>query len=406
MSTRFPSRLTASMLVALGLIACAPTDTSHTLVLWHAWGGAELKALKGLIGIYETSHPGYDVMALQVPYDKLKDKYLRSASANGGPDLLIGDADWSGKFAASDLVVRTDELFTPSELARFYPSVLASLTLGKKMYALPESRETVALYYNKKLISQAPTTLEALFTAAEQIGIARGPDTYGLVYDASFYNTMGYFFGSGGKLFDQAGQPSVNSPGGLKALELLARISGAKGMLASPEYSKADSLYKEGRAAMIVNGPWALGDYRDRLKSNMGLALLPAISEGHPAASWVGVKCMMFNANSDPVHRSLAKDFALHMTSPASQRLLSDIAGHVPAVKGVELAAGSPLAIFQAQADLGTPVSIRPEISLVWDPMDKAVRQVIQHKSTPAQALSDAESVIKAKLEAVRAQAK
>jgi hypothetical protein len=38
--------------------------------------------------------------------------------------------------------------------------------------------------------------------------------------------------------------------------------------------------------------------------------------------------------------------------------------------------------------------------------MDKAVRQVIQHEAEPAKALADAEAVIKAKLQAVKEQAK
>lgn len=405
MPTRHLRRF-AACATALALSACAQTDTSHTLVLWHAWGGAELKALKALIAGYETSHPGVEVMALQVPYDKLKDKFLRSASANGGPDVLIGDADWSGKFAVADLVLRTDELFSKDELARFYPSALASLDLGGKLYAVPESRETVALYYNKKLVPTPPRTLKEMFATAEKVTADKGPDTYGMVYNATFYNLMGYFFGDGGKLFSPTGDVAVNSPSGVDTYALLDRIAGAKGMLASPEYSKADSLYKEGHAGMIVNGPWALGDYRDRLKDDLGLATLPTLDDGHPAASWVGVKCMMFNAGSDKAHQQMAKDFALYVTSPESQKLLSQIAGHIPAVQGVQLDPGSPLAVFQKQAEVGTPVSIKPEVSLVWDPMDKAVREVLQHEATPKGALEKAETVIKAKLEAVKAQAR
>lgn len=405
MLARFPRRFAALAASLTALVACAPADTSHTLVLWHAWGGAELKALKSLIATYRGAHPQVEVMALQVPYDKLKDKYLRSAAANGGPDMLIGDADWSGKFAASQLVLRTDEMFSAEERERFFPSALTSLTLGDKLYALPESRETIALYYNKKLLPTPPKTVSELFKTSADVA-ARTPGTYGMVYNAAFYYLMGYFFGSGGKLFDDQGGLAVNSDGGVKALELIARVSGADGMLASPEYSKGDGLYKEGKAAMIVNGPWALGDYRDKLGPDLGVATLPTLDDGKPAASWVGVKCMMFNPNADEAHRQMAKDFALFVSSPESQRTLSQIAGHIPAVKGVPLEPDSPLAVFSAQADVGTPVSIRPEVSLVWEPMDKAVRQVIQKEAPPAKALADAEAVIKAKLEAVRAQSK
>jgi arabinogalactan oligomer/maltooligosaccharide transport system substrate-binding protein len=401
---RRPALLAAAAALALaaGPLGCAQTSNEHTLTLWHAWGGAELATLKTLIGQFQAQHPGLEVMPLQVPYDKLKDKYLRSAAANGGPDLVIGDADWSGKFAASDLVLRTDELFSKEELARFNPGALASLTLGGKLYAVPESRETIALYYNKKLLPQPPKTIGEVFAKAPAIPGVQ----YGLVYNAKFYYAMGYFFASGGRLFDAQGLPAVDSPAAQSAFGLFEKLSKAKGILTSPEYNKGDSLYKEGQTAMIVNGPWALVDYQKKLGKDLGVATLPTLDDGKPAASWVGVKCMMFNPNADDAHRKLAKDFALFLTTPESQKLLSEQAGHIPAVRNVKLDPASPLAVFQAQADVGTPVSIQPEVSLVWEPMDKAVRQVTEHESPPAKALSEAETVIKAKLDAMRAQSK
>lgn len=401
--TRPLGRLAALPLVlVLSLAGCAQQDTSKTLTLWHAWGGAELAALKTLMASYQKAHPGVEIMALQVPYDKLKDKYLRSAAANGGPDLLIGDADWSGKFAASDLVLETSQLFTPDELKRFHPKALQSLKVGDKLYAIPESRETIALYYNKKLMPEPPATTDELFAKAASLTGVR----YGMVFNSKFYYAMGYFFGSGGRLFDEAGQIAVDSPGGERGLALMERMSKAKGMLTSEEYTKGDSMYKQGETAMIVNGPWALVDYQKSLGKDLGVATLPKLPDGTPAASWVGVKCMMFNGNSDPHHRQMAKDFALHLTSPESQTVLSQQAGHIPAVQTVKLPADSPLAVFQAQADVGTPVSIQPEVSLVWEPMDKAVKQVTEHKATPKEALVKAQELIKAKIEAMRAQTK
>lgn len=392
--------LALSILAAGALGGCAQQDNSKTLTLWHAWGGAELSALKTLMAKYKAAHPDVEIMALQVPYDKLKDKYLRSAAANGGPDLLIGDADWSGKFAASDLVLETSKLFTPAELTRFHPKALASLRVGDKLYAVPESRETIALYYNKRLMPTPPADTEALFATAANLPGVR----YGMVFNSKFYYAMGYFFGSGGRLFDEAGKVDVASAGGEKGLALLERMSRAKGMLTSEEYTKGDSMYKQGETAMIVNGPWALVDYQKALGKDLGVAMVPKLPDGSPAATWVGIKCMMFNGNSDEKHRQMAKDFALFLTTPESQIVLSQEAGHIPAVNGVKLPADSPLAVFQAQADVGTPVSIQPEVSLVWEPMDKAVKQVTEHKATPKEALAKAQDLINAKIEAMRAQ--
>jgi maltose-binding protein MalE len=394
--------LTGALALTTLLTACSNESNRNTLTIWHAWGGAELSALKTLMAQYRQTHPGVEIMALQVPYDRLKDKYLRSAAANGGPDLLIGDADWSGKFAAADLVLETDKLFTKDELSRFMPGSLTSLTLDGKMYAIPESRETIALYYNKRLVPTPPTTVSDMFAKAASVQNVQ----YGMVFNSKFYYAMGYYFGSGGKLFDDQDHVAVNSPESHATFNLFDRMSRAKGLLTSSEYMKGDSLYKEGQTAMIVNGPWALVDYQKKLGKDLGVAMLPKLDNGHAAASWVGVKCMMFNSNSDADHRQMAKDFALFMTSPESQKVLCEQAGHIPSVKGVKLDPGSPLSVFQAQADVGTPVSIKPEVSLVWEPMDKALEEVTRHQATTDAALSEAETVIKAKIAAMRAHAK
>lgn len=401
LSTRH-RRLLALLPLLAGLTGCDQAASQNTLTIWHAWGGAELSTLKALIAKYRESHPAIEIVALQVPHDKLKDKYLRSAAANGGPDLLIGNGDWSGKLAESDLLLRTDELFTQEELSRFHPKSLESLKLGGKLYALPESRETVVLYYNKRLVPKPPATVdEMIATATGMAGVQ-----YGMVFNTNFYFSMGYFFGNGMRLFDDQGTLAIKSAGTQAGLDLVDRMSRTKGILTNHEYSKADSLYKEGQTGMIINGPWALVDYQAKLGKDLGLATLPAVAPGKPAASWVGVKCLMFNNNADDGHRKLAKDFALFMTTPESQAFLAEKAGHIPAVVGAKLPADSPLAVFQAQADMGTPANISNEVSLVWDPMDKALRQVVQHEAGPEAALKEADSTIQAQLKEMRAQQK
>lgn len=395
-------RRISPLALGLALAACDAGSNAHTLTVWHAWGGSELATLKQLIAGYEKAHPGTEVIALQVPYDKLKDKYLRSAAANGGPDLLIGDADWSGKFAASDLVLPLEGFFEPTELKRFAPGALKSLALNGKHYALPESRETIALYYNKRLVPTPPASLEALRAGAAKVP---GVET-GMVLNAKFYYTMGYFFAAGGRLFDPDGAPAVAEPAGRAAFDTLAQLSRTPGILASPEYLKGDSLYKQGQTGMILNGPWALVDYQKALGPDLGVAKLPDLAPGRPARPWVGVKCMMFNPNADAGHRAMAKAFAQHMTSPEGQAALAEGAGHIPAVTDVQAPANSPLAVFAAQADVGTPVDIAPAVSLMWEPMDKVVRQVTEGESSPEDALTAAARVIAAKMEAQKAPAR
>ncbi|MEB3328390.1 MAG: extracellular solute-binding protein [Candidatus Sericytochromatia bacterium] len=390
--------LAACLVLPLG--GCDEGAGARTLVLWHAWGGRELDTLKALIKRFEASQPGVEVLPLQVPYDKLRDKFIRSAAANGGPDVVIGDADWSARFAASDLVTPVEELFSGAELQRFAPGTLEALRYDEKVYALPESRETVALYYNKDLIATPPARVEdwlreASIVAANNLGT-------GFALKADFYFNMGYFFGAGGSLFGPDGHVAVASHAGRELLAHIVRFARAPGVLASPEYAKPDAMFKARSAAMIVNGPWALVDYQAALGDALGVAPLPRLTDGRPAASWVGVKCLMFNRNSDQAHRKLARDFGAFLTGPESQATLAERAGHIPAVTGYTAPAGSALATFAAQADSGTPVSIRPEVAAVWEPMDRAIRKVVQGQAAIPAALEEAQATIQARVDAMR----
>lgn len=396
-------------LLALALIAgCSSAGERPTLTMWHAWGGAELTTLKALIRDYQSRHPEVEVLSLQIPHDRLLDKYTRSSAANGGPDILIGDNDWSGKLAESELVAPVfdfsekgaDALFEAQESRRFPQGVVDALKVGERTYAWPESVETLVLYYNRKLLAKAPATVPEMLQVA---AAARVPDGYGMAFNTGFYFFSGYFLGGGGRVFDAAGKLSLDTPEGRKMLAWLGTLPDAPGILTSNDYGKADSLYKQGKAAMIFNGPWALADYQKAMGADLGVAQLPALEGGKPAAPWIGVKCLMVNANADDRHRKLARDFLLYVSEPAQQLALATGAGHIPAVSAVELPADSPLRVFQAQVRTGTPKSADPQLALIWSPMDRAVQEVTVHKHDVAEALAKAQKTVEAQLAKVQA---
>lgn len=406
---RSPVAAKLAALLALAVLAgCTSAGERPTLTIWHAWGGAELTTLKSLIREYQAKHPEALVLALQIPHDRLLDKYTRSSAANGGPDILVGDNDWSGKLAESELVAPIfdfggnggDALFAPEDASRFPQGVIGALKVGERTYAWPESVETLVMYYNKDLLPEPPASVPEMLALAAAVKV---PDGYGLVYNTGFYFFSGYFLGGGGRIFDSAGKLSIDTPEGRKMLAWLGTLPGRPGVLTSNEYSKADSLYKQGKAAMIFNGPWALADYQTAMGAKLGVARLPALEDGRPAAPWIGVKCLMVNANADAQHRKLAKDFLLYVSEPEQQLALATGAGHIPAVSAVELPADAPLRVFQAQVRTGTPKSADPQLALVWSPMDRAVQEVTVHKHDIAEALAKAQKTVEAQLAKVQA---
>lgn len=391
------------VLVVLFLSGCAPAGSTKTVTLWHPWGGAELSALKEAIKTYQAENPGTEIIALQVPSDRLQDKYLRSAAANGGPDLLIGATDWIGKFALSDVVASLDDQIPEPQLQRYQNVALSALRYKGKLYALPESLETVALYYNKAMLpSGPPKTIDSMFVRANSRDYWNGE--YLLAYNTQFYFTAGYLFGWGGKLLDHEGQARVDSPGAVRWLGLLKAMREHPRFAVKSDYGYADALFREKKAAMTINGPWALGDYKQVLGDDLGVAPLPMVEDMVPAMPFVGIKCLMFNPNSTGDRRKQALDFANYFTSAPNMTRMLDMAGHVPAIKGLTIPDDHPLAAFERQAKWGTPLPPDPEMKEVWTPMDKAIEEVLTGVNPPPKAIANAQSLIQAKIEAVRKQ--
>lgn len=378
-------------------MGCAKTGSEKTLILWHSWGGAELSALKNSLKAYGTLHPDVEVIALQVPADRLQDKYVRSAAANGGPDMLIGNTDWIGKFCQSGVVAPMDEAFDKQLLKRYPPFALKALTYQGHLYALPESLETVALYYNKALMPTPPATIDELFKKAN------GFKNYALAYNTQYFFAAGYMFGYGARLQKENGDIVVATPPAVRWLELLKKMNTHPKMVAKSDYAKADALFREKKAACTVNGPWALKDYQSALGKDLGVAMLPRV-EGRDAAPFVGIKCLMYNPNSTEQGRKLALDFSRFFVERENMQRLLDEAGHIPAVADVAPAPGTPLSFFAAQARVGTPLPAGPEMREVWTPMDRVIEEVFTDAKTPAKALEDAQQLIRARVAEVKKQ--
>lgn len=390
-------------LLLLLLTGCQVRSDPHTLVLWHAWGGNELQTLRRLIKGFEAEFPDDTIYALPVPFDQLKNKYQRAASAGGGPDLLISSTDWFSDLVQAGLVAPVDGLVPESFWDRFLTFTLAPLHsrpspgTRSRLFAVPESYEVVAVYYNRSLIAAVPPDTDAWIRTAVRL---TSGNRFGLVFNTGFYFSAGYLFGFGGRLFDEDGRPAMAAAPVEAWLRFLKRLRDTKEIIARNDYGKADALFKEGKAAMILNGPWALADYQKALGKKLGVGLLPRVSAtGQPAAPFIGVKNFMVNANSDEVHRRLAMKFVEFCTRPASQRILMEGAGHLPANRAVPLPEGSPVSVFATQARVGTPLPTTAIMSALWEPLDKVIEQVLSEGKPPAVALQEGQRLIGAKMQ-------
>ena len=387
------------LLAGTGLRLAGAQDLSGKLALWHGWTGAEADTLNNtIIPAWKTANPNVEVEALAVPFDQLKNKFSTDTATGGGPDLLIGPADWVGELATGELIKALDDMATSDITDAYLPATIDQLKFDGKLYGLPESFECVALYYNTDLVKTAPKDTNEVYSVSA--GMASG--TYGLALLSNFYHPAGFLFGFGGQLFDDQNKCILNSPETVNFLTWLGNFTTKPGLFQQNDDAAISSLFKSGKAGMVVNGPWALGDYTGALGADkVAVAPIPLISESNndPAKPFLGLKQMMMNNNIDGDQATLAFEFMKFFTGPESAGPLAEKNGHLPANKSIDISGNEIAQAFVKQAETATPTPTIPEMGQVWDPAGAMITAVLAGDQTPEEAAKDAQDKINKAIE-------
>jgi arabinogalactan oligomer/maltooligosaccharide transport system substrate-binding protein len=236
---------------------------------------------------------------------------------------------------------------------------------------------------------------------------AANPEVYGFGLIANFYANAGYLFGFGGHIFkgDSAtpvpeGEETLsgfNTPEVAAFLTFLKKVRDSPGVFTQADQGAVESLFREGKAAMMINGPWFQGAAVESIGAeNVGVALLPAISElgDAPAKPFVGIQSFYINANLDEEQAALAVEFAKWMSTAGVQPFV-DQAGYLPAANSVTLPAENPhAAVFVEQYAAGVPLSSNPKMAAVWTPAGDMITKALEGTLPPEQAAAEAAETI------------
>ena len=122
---------------------------------------------------------------------------------------------------------------------------------------------------NAALVPEAPADTDALIRIAREntvdIDGDGRVDRYGLVFNlAEPFWLIPWLGAYGGWVMDeQNANPTLDTPAMRKALTFVRRLVDEGVIPPSCDYPLSDTLFKQGKAAMIINGPWSWQSYRD-----------------------------------------------------------------------------------------------------------------------------------------------
>ena len=373
------------------------------LTLWEQEREEDQKILDGIAAQFEKANPDIKIKRAHYKTEDLRTQYQTAAMGGGGADLVYAPNDFAGPFSVMGII---QPVGTWGQMDRFSDAVVSTVKDAKgTVWGLPISNGNhLMLLVNKKLLAKAPDTVEEMIASAKKLSNP-SKKQFGLAYNLNEPFWFITFFGAyGGHPLDGQ-KPNLNTPGMVSALDLVKTMK-FKDQIVPPDcdYACADTLFSEGKVAMLINGDWSVKKYADTLKGDLIIAPLPKLaSTGKYMAPMVSGKFMFFNKKLAGARLDAAKKYAEFFVTPAIQEVLVKEAKLLPAVKamqtGTVMKADPMLNATLAAMSHGQPMPMAVELRAVWDAIRPQLQGVMAGRTDPkvaAQVMQkDAETKIK-----------
>ncbi|HEM3682730.1 TPA: extracellular solute-binding protein [Streptococcus suis] len=322
--------------------------------------------------------------------------------SGSAPDVMMAPYDRVGSLGSEG---QLSEL-TLADTSKADDTTTALVTNGGKVYGSPAVIETLVLYYNKDLLTEAPKTfadLEKLATDSKYAFEGESGKTTAFLADwTNFYYTYGLLAGYGGYVFgDNGTNPSdigLANDGAIKAIEY-AKTWYEKWPQGLQDGTAANNLintqFTDGKAAAIIEGPWKAASYKEA-GLNYGVATIPTLANGKEYAAFGGGKAWVVPSGSQ--NPEMAQKFVDYLTSTDQQKALYDATNEVPAnTEAREYAVGKNDELTTAvinQFASAQPMPNISEMSTVWEPAGNMLFEAASGAKDAKTAATDAVKLI------------
>lgn len=404
--------LVLALLTLLALSSCgggrAASDPNR-IVIWEQMDPEERARFEANLAAFEAAHPGITIE--HVPYDteQLRNQFQTAASAGIGPDVIFGPSDQVGPLSLLKLIKPLDETMPAGFFDRFVPASLD--TLDGHLWAAPDQiGNHLVLVYNKALVPVPPATAEEFVAIAKRNTKAASggtPARYGFAMNATEpYWLVPFLTGYDGWVMDAQRAPTLDSPAMVKALAFLRGLAAEHQVMPrESDYQIAETLFKEGQAAMIVNGPWSWSGYR-KAGIDLGVAPLFSVPGGGPSRPMVASKGYSINVHVPAEKLPNVIELVTFLTSPEAQRRSMTELGILPSHQEVwsdpALQADPVLAASQRAVELGRRMPVVPEMRVLWDVMRPGLQSVMNGATPPEQAAREMQASAVAQIAGMR----
>lgn len=380
------------------------------LEVWHTFAAEskEEEVFMNSVAEFESAHPNVTVDVTMVPFGNADQLFMTAAQGGQAPDLMRLSSDQLGAIGE----VRVDGYplledlrphLTPQDRQQFEERALQAMRYGDALYGVPASQDCLSLIFNKALFDaqgldypDSSWTEQDLLQAAQSLTVQ---DVQGLAIPIK---TAYWWFpiqeGFGGSLFDENGEPSLDSNGSSEAMRWMLDLELQHGVVATgTQIEGMKNQFISSKAAMIFDGPWNWATY-EASRLNIGQTLLPLVeSSGDRMSPLVTYKG--WSVSKQSANKVAATELALWFSSENVQKEFAvetyTMPTHVALESDEEINEDAVLSGFLEQTKAGTPAPTTRAMSLVYDPLSTAFEQAYSEIASTEEALSGANQQLK-----------
>ncbi|RMH38929.1 MAG: extracellular solute-binding protein [Deltaproteobacteria bacterium] len=378
--------------LAVGL-ACAagcPADRAapaprERVRLWHTFSAYETEALNRAL-----ADRGAAVESTLLPFSRAR-QIVADALRDGHdcPDLVRIDATWLPELAGAGLLAPVPD---DAPARAWLPEAAALARHAGTAYGVPQALDGLALLYDPDRLARAgaawpPRTVNELVATAHQLTI---DGRYGLSVRVDGYWFVAFLRAWGGDVVDPAtGALGIDRPEAVAALDQFAALFGPGGVAPPPpppgrEAPATARWFREGRVAIVVDGPWAVPELRAGGHA-LAVAPFPPGADGRGAAPLGGA---LFCVPACARRADAAWRLAFALTEPAVQAAWARDLGVVPTTEEALAGAGAFARAFRDALRAARPLPRHPITAELFDDLTPAVAAVVAGDATAEEALA------------------
>jgi len=257
----------------------APEPVSLSLSVW----GSDLdsQVYQNRLDLFHAQNPNITVELVYIPSD-YSQKVQTMIAGGTSPDIIEISEDVHS-YSSKGQIIPLNDFVASSGLdltARYGETggLTGAYSMNGNLYAMPDRGGALILYYNKDMFDAAgldyPTKdwTWVEFLAAAQALTLRDGDTvtqYGWAAGGWWPWWMSFIYMNGGAVLNENGQPVVNTPEAVEAIQFYNDLVYTYKVAPSPEdyanlgTNSPDPLFAQGKVAMATTGFWGIGGLQE-----------------------------------------------------------------------------------------------------------------------------------------------